>query len=159
MVGIVLIVIGIAGRLWSTLYIGGRKSALVVADGPYSITRNPLYVFSSVAAVGVGAQMGIDHRRHRLRCRLRRRLPHRHPARGKIPDCKSGAPYQAYLAKVPRFFPKLSLYDEGEPIGFRPSALMMTLLDGLVFLVAMPLFELIDAAQESGTLPVLFHLP
>ena len=58
MIGIVLIVIGIAGRLWSTLYIGGRKSASVVSDGPYSITRNPLYVFSAVAAVGVGAQMG-----------------------------------------------------------------------------------------------------
>ena len=58
MIGIVLIVIGIAGRLWSTLYIGGRKSATVVSDGPYSITRNPLYVFSSIAAIGVGAQMG-----------------------------------------------------------------------------------------------------
>ena len=58
MIGIVLIFVGIAGRLWSTLYIGGRKSVSVVTDGPYSITRNPLYVFSSIAAMGVGAQMG-----------------------------------------------------------------------------------------------------
>ena len=31
--------------------------------------------------------------------------------------------------------------------------------DGLVFLVAMPLFEIIDAAQLSGALPVLFRMP
>src|SRR5713226_3679090 len=58
MVGVLLIFLGIVGRLWATLYIGGRKSAEVVTGGPYSITRNPLYVFSTVAAAGVGAQIG-----------------------------------------------------------------------------------------------------
>src|ERR1041384_2965565 len=56
--GVMLIMIGIGGRLWSTLYIGGRKSAELVRTGPYSITRNPLYLFSSIAAAGAGAQMG-----------------------------------------------------------------------------------------------------
>jgi hypothetical protein len=72
---------------------------------------------------------------------------------------KLGAPYRAYLASVPRFFPKPSLYREGEAVGFKPRFLLVTLLDGLVFLVAMPVFELIDAAQLSGTLPVLFRIP
>jgi hypothetical protein len=36
--------------------------------------------------------------------------------------------------------------------------LLQTLLDGLIFLVAMPVFETIDTAQMSGSLPVLFHL-
>ncbi|TGS89835.1 isoprenylcysteine carboxylmethyltransferase family protein, partial [bacterium M00.F.Ca.ET.177.01.1.1] len=58
MFGVLLIFLGIVGRLWSTLYIGGRKSSEVVTGGPYSITRNPLYVFSTVAAAGVGAQIG-----------------------------------------------------------------------------------------------------
>jgi hypothetical protein len=35
----------------------------------------------------------------------------------------------------------------------------MTLLDGLVFLVAMPVFEFIDHAQVSGALPVLLRVP
>ncbi|WP_352440504.1 MULTISPECIES: isoprenylcysteine carboxylmethyltransferase family protein [unclassified Mesorhizobium] len=56
--GIALILIGIGGRLWSILYIGGRKSAEVVATGPYSVMRNPLYFFSTVAAVGIGTQTG-----------------------------------------------------------------------------------------------------
>lgn len=36
-----LIAIGI--RLWSTMYIGGKKSHGVISQGPYSICRNPLY--------------------------------------------------------------------------------------------------------------------
>lgn len=70
-----------------------------------------------------------------------------------------GAPYQAYLDKVPRFFPKLSLYQEGDTGSFKPRLLLTTLLDGLVFLVALPAFELIDGAQQSGMLPVWFTLP
>ena len=30
-------------RLWATLYAGGRKDKTLETDGPYSITRNPLY--------------------------------------------------------------------------------------------------------------------
>lgn len=159
MIGIVLIVVGIAGRLWSTLYIGGRKSKSVVTDGPYSITRNPLYLFSSIAAAGVGAQMGSVTAAlgigllcaaafHVVALREERFLTE-----------NLGAEYSAYVRRVPRFFPDLSLYREGEAFGFRPASLLVTLLDGLVFLLALPAFELIDAAQQSGTLPVLFHLP
>jgi len=53
----------------------------------------------------------------------------------------------------------LSLYDEGDTGSFRPKLLLGTLLDGLVFLAAMPFFESIDAMQQSGVLPVLFRLP
>jgi protein-S-isoprenylcysteine O-methyltransferase Ste14 len=159
MVGVVLIFLGIVGRLWSTLYIGGRKSEEVVTGGPYSITRNPLYVFSSLAAAGVGAQMGsilatigfaalCAAAFHVVILREERFL------RDVL-----GAPYLDYLARVPRFFPKLSLYREGDTGSFKPRLLLNTLLDGLVFLVAMPVFELIDTAQQSGTLPVLFRLP
>jgi len=159
MIGIVLIVIGIAGRLWSTLYIGGRKSEEVVADGPYSITRNPLYVFSSIAAIGVGAQMGSVTAAIGFGVACAAAFHIVILREEKFLSANLGPTYQAYLARVPRFFPKLSLYNEGPAIGFRPANLLVTLLDGLVFFVAMPLFELIDAAQLSGSLPVLFRLP
>ncbi len=159
MAGVVLIFLGIVGRLWATLYIGGRKSAEVVTGGPYSITRNPLYVFSTLAAAGVGAQMGsltatvgfallCAAAFHVVILREERFLKE-----------ALGGPYEAYLARVPRFVPDLSLYEEGDTGSFRPRLLRTTLLDGLVFLVAMPVFETIDAAQMAGTLPVLFRVP
>jgi protein-S-isoprenylcysteine O-methyltransferase Ste14 len=159
MIGIVLIVIGIAGRLWSTLYIGGRKSVSVVSDGPYSITRNPLYVFSSIAAMGVGAQMGSITAAvgFGVACAAAFHLVILREE--KYLSANLGVDYSAYMTEVPRFFPKLSLYREGETAGFKPSFLLVTLLDGLVFLVAMPFFEIIDAAQLSGALPVLFRMP
>jgi protein-S-isoprenylcysteine O-methyltransferase Ste14 len=159
MIGIVLIVIGIAGRLWSTLYIGGRKSVSVVSDGPYSITRNPLYVFSSIAAMGVGAQMGSITATvgFGVACAAAFHLVILREE--KYLSANLGADYSAYMAEVPRFFPKLSIYREGETAGFKPGFLLVTLLDGLIFLIAMPVFELIDSAQLSGTLPVLFRIP
>ncbi len=56
--GFFLISFCIVGRTWCALYIGGLKNVDLVGMGPYSITRNPLYVFSVIGAVGVGAQLG-----------------------------------------------------------------------------------------------------
>lgn len=159
MVGVVLIFLGIVGRLWSTLYIGGRKSSEVVTGGPYSITRNPLYVFSTLAAAGVGAQIGSITAMIGFAALCAGAFYIVILREEKFLKEVLGAPYQAYLAKVPRFFPKLSLYQEGDTGGFKPRLLRTTLLDGLVFLVALPAFELIDGAQQSGILPVLFRFP
>jgi len=159
MFGVLLIFLGIVGRLWSTLYIGGRKSEEVVTGGPYSITRNPLYVFSSLAAAGVGAQMGsfVAMIGFGLICAVAFHVVILREER--FLKAAMGAPYEAYLKRVPRFWPRLSLYQEGNTGSFRPRLLLNTLLDGLVFLVAMPFFESIDAAQLSGVLPVLFRIP
>ncbi|MBY0493878.1 MAG: isoprenylcysteine carboxylmethyltransferase family protein [Cyanobacteria bacterium] len=43
---------GAALRFWATLYIGGRKQAVVISDGPYSLCRHPLYVGSLLVAAG-----------------------------------------------------------------------------------------------------------
>ena len=159
MLGVLLIFLGIAGRLWSTLYIGGRKSEEVVTGGPYSITRNPLYVFSSMAAAGVGAQMGsiVAMVGFGLICAAAFHIVILREER--FLKEAMGAPYEAYLKRVPRFWPRLSLYEEGNTGSFKPKLLLNTLLDGLVFLVAMPFFEIIEAAQNSGWLTVLFRIP
>ena len=159
MAGVLLILLGVVGRLWSTLYIGGRKSAEVVSGGPYSVTRNPLYVFSAVAAAGVGAQMGsiLATVGFGLLCAAAFHIVIRREET--YLKATLGAPYEAYMARVPRFVPNLALYDEGDTGSFRPKLLLNTLLDGLVFLAAMPFFESIDAMQVSGVLPVLFRLP
>lgn len=159
MAGILMIFLGIVGRLWCTLYIGGRKSGEIVTGGPYSMTRNPLYVFSTLAAAGVGAQMGsiLATIGFALLCALafhvvilreEKHLGH-----------LFGPEYAAYVARVPRFVPNISLYEEGNTGSFKPKILLNTLLDGLVFLVALPVFELIDHAQVTGALPVLFRIP
>jgi len=43
-VGWLMFFSGLSLRFWSSWFIGGRKSKEVVCYGPYSLTRNPLYV-------------------------------------------------------------------------------------------------------------------
>lgn len=52
--GAVLLLVCALGRLWSSLYIVGYKNDRLITSGPYSLVRNPLYVFSFCGAVGMG---------------------------------------------------------------------------------------------------------
>jgi protein-S-isoprenylcysteine O-methyltransferase Ste14 len=158
MVGIILIVTGIGGRLWSTLYIGGRKSAEIVDTGPYSVMRNPLYFFSMVAAAGVGAQVGswMLAIAFAVLCWLAFLIVIRREEA--YLSSKMGPAYADYLVRVPRFFPNPRLYRDQKEVTFRPKLLRQTLLDGLVFFVSIPLFEFIEVGQKAGTIPVLLRL-
>ena len=42
---------GLGFRFWATLYVGGRKGSSVIAEGPYSVCRNPLYLGSFLLAI------------------------------------------------------------------------------------------------------------
>lgn len=49
-----LFVSGAAFRWWATLYVGGRKGHTLVSDGPYSVTRNPIYLGTGLLTMSVG---------------------------------------------------------------------------------------------------------
>jgi len=51
--GCFLVTLAILGRTWCALYIAGHKNTALVQDGPFSVFRNPSYIFSFVGLVGV----------------------------------------------------------------------------------------------------------
>ncbi|MCX5843375.1 MAG: isoprenylcysteine carboxylmethyltransferase family protein [Deltaproteobacteria bacterium] len=51
--GLFLITLCVFGRLWSSLYICGKKTTMIVKDGPYSVVRNPLYLCSYLGVLGI----------------------------------------------------------------------------------------------------------
>jgi protein-S-isoprenylcysteine O-methyltransferase Ste14 len=53
-----LAAIGMAGRMWCSVYIAGRKNVELVTTGPYSVCRHPLYFFSFVGALGIALASG-----------------------------------------------------------------------------------------------------
>jgi len=157
--GFILIAICVLGRTWSTHYIGGKKKTELVDVGPYSMCRNPLYVFTLIGAAGMGfttgaATYGIVFG---LVCFvifdqvIRREETF-------LADA-FGAPFQRYLATVPRWMPRLSLWADVDEIVVRPKLILITFRDACLLLLAFPYFEGIEYLQGAGILPVLAQLP
>lgn len=156
--GILCILIGIVGRTWCSMYIGGNKLNSLVIDGPYSVSRNPLYLFSAIAAFGVGAQLGslvfaslcaaatfaifsvvVNHEE--------RALAHRFPDE-----------FALYRARVPRFLPNICQWHDAEAILVRPSLVHRTFRDALLFLLAVPGVRALDSLRDAGLIEPLFRL-
>jgi protein-S-isoprenylcysteine O-methyltransferase Ste14 len=158
MIGSGLIGAAILGRLWCTLYIGGRKSDTVVRTGPYSIMRNPLYFFSAIGAIGVGAQSGsiIVALVFGLLCTLAFLIVIRREEQ--FLSGQFGADYQDYLSCVPRFFPNFRLFRDEALLSVLPKRLYVTLMDGLVFFAALPAFAGVEYLQKTGAVPVFLRL-
>jgi protein-S-isoprenylcysteine O-methyltransferase Ste14 len=156
--GRAMIFICIAGRTWCTLYIGGRKVSELVTAGPYSVSRNPLYVFSIVGAVGAAMQVGalsvglaagvlawVVH--FLVVIREERLLLVSH-----------GEAFRSYAAQVPRFLPRLSGWKDLDLLQVRPHQVVVTFLDACFFLSAIPLAASVAYLQGAGLIPVLLRL-
>lgn len=148
--GLWLLIAAIAGRAWCTLYIGGRKLAALVTTGPYSISRNPLYLFTFLGVLGVGMQTGAI-------------LPGLLLAVATIMVFRAvveqeerallglfGEDYARYCARVPRFGPSLATWQDSASLEINPQRLMRTVGDALLLLLAYPLMETIELLQQSG---------
>ena len=158
-IGQLLILAGILGRAWCTMHIGGQKFTELVTFGPFSVSRNPLYVFSLIASFGAGLQTGsvlfaiiatcgvwlvIDMTVRREETALRGRF---------------GETYDAYCARTPRYLPRLSSWRAENTIPVNMPLFYKTIVDGFLFFLIVPVAELIDWQQELGHLPVLLRLP
>jgi len=104
--GFILIVLAAFGRIWSSLYISGYKEDRVVAEGPYAIVRNPLYVFSFIGALGLG--MVTQHIAILTLIALAFLLYYPLVVQGeeRILEQKFGPIFLAYKQRVPRFLPR-----------------------------------------------------
>ena len=153
--GLLMIGVAIIGRAWCSLYIGGRKTHELVQDGPYALCRNPLYIFSFIGAFGVGAQTGsltlaVVFTAAAVGIFLPVILREEQFLAQAFPDS-----YPAYVRRTPRLMPDFRLWRPSEALMVHPGFFLRTLADGLPFLVAWPLFELIAHWQDSGLGPLL----
>ena len=158
-IGIGLIVVCIVGRTWCSLYIGGRKNAELVASGPYSITRNPLYVFSILGAAGVGAQFGSMTLAVVTGCVAWIVFLVVARQEEKYLLFFHGDSYRGYRVRVPRFFPRLSQWQNIDVLQVQPTLVVRTFIDACFFLAAIPLAEFCESMQNAGLIPVLFRVP
>ncbi len=157
--GLTLVGIATAGRLWCALYISGHKNRELVTEGPYSMTRNPLYFFSLLGFAGIGFATEtvtfaigsivffalvypsvIAHEEHYLRT-------------------KFGQSFVAYCARTPRFFPNLSLFREPQSYLVDPKVFRRAIGDVLWFVWLVGVIEVVEALHEYQIIKPLIRLP
>jgi protein-S-isoprenylcysteine O-methyltransferase Ste14 len=146
-------------RVWATLFAGGKKDRVLQTQGPYSITRNPLYLGSlflalavcgfaqsftlliGVAAVFVLYARGVIAAEERILLQL---FPEEYPA---------------YQRRTPRLFPRFRAFQSPGKVEVNLSALKLE-AKRLAGAALLPIgAELVELLRDASWWPHYFHLP
>lgn len=155
--GIFAVLIAVLGRFWSILYIGGRKNAMVMQDGPYSICRHPLYLFSTIGALGFGLMMGSLFMALLLGAVVFLILSLTATREEAYLRQTFGPRYDAYARRVPRMRPALREFHTPSQVTVDMGTLSRNAADALVFAGLIPLAELLKYLQAVHIIPTV-HL-
>lgn len=157
LVGVVLAAIGAMGRLWCSLYISGYKIHKLVSEGPYSISRNPLYFFTLIGVLGVGfTTLTVS-----IPAVVALGFAVYYPGVMKAEEVKLrrkyGEIYDSYAQTTPNFFPKLSLLHEPQEYLTHPIIFRKHIYSALWFIWVIGLLEIIKAVHRLVIIP--YRLP
>ena len=152
-VGLAAVIAAVLGRFWAILYIGGHKNNIVMQDGPYSVCRHPLYLFSTLGVLGLGLMLGslfLALAFGGLTLLILTMTARKEEAilRGRF-----GGSYDAYAVRVPMILPKPSLFQSPSTITVSVPHLRENLMDALVFLTFIPLAVLMEMVKEMNLFP------
>jgi protein-S-isoprenylcysteine O-methyltransferase Ste14 len=157
--GYFFLLVGLIIRIWCSLYIGSRKSKEIIAEGPYSICRNPLYIGSFSLAIGVGLCFenliililipAIIIPVHIIVARMEEAHL----------ESKFGEQYRMYKQKVPRFWPRFSNYYSRDMIEVNVRSIRRIAMDTVGVLLLPQIEDLLELLHEHGVIPVLLHFP
>lgn len=158
-VGWVLFLSGAALRFWATLYVGGRKGDALVTSGPYSITRNPLYLGSILITLSLACFLhsatllvamipaGVMYLWFTLQSEARR-LREKH-----------GSRYDEYCRRVPMLWPDWRLWQSDATLAVDLHCLHIEALRALRWLCVPLAAVIVMQLRTASWWPVWCHLP
>ncbi len=153
MIGLVFLVAATLGRIWCLIFVGGKKNDVLMTFGPYSVVRNPLYVFSFIGAVGLG--LTVENPLLALLLAVLFMAYYQYVVKKEERRLSTlfGPEYSEYLARTPRWFPNFSLYSEPETISVNTVYIRKGILGSMWFIWAYLLWELLELITSSGFWP------
>ena len=159
LLGWLLFMVGAGLRWWATLYIGGRKQTTIVAEGPYSICRNPLYV--GTFCMGFGVAFFLESVTFAVGFALAALfyLSVTVSAEEVMLREKFGPAFDEYCRRVPRFWPRLRLLRTPAKIQITTQGLWAELMRTRRWLWLPVLCEVAAYLRAESWWPRLLHLP
>ena len=147
--GMILIIACVLGRCWAMLYIGGNKNAKVMTMGPYSLCRNPMYLFSVIGVVGFGFMLqSLVYTVVLTSITVVILLQATRKEEAHLSD-KFKEEYLAYLNSVPRFMPRhFGAFQTASVVNVNVRSLRQCFWDAAFFILAIPALELLEWLQE-----------
>ena len=158
-IALVLVIVAAFGRLWTLSYISGHKTKDLVTRGPYSITRNPLYFFSLIGALGIGVASESIVILGSLLLAFSVYYPLVIRAEEEHLTHIHGVGFKDYCSTVPVFLPSFSLFHEPEEYLVNARLLRRAFFSVMWFPLAYILILSIAHLQEAGIMPVILSIP
>lgn len=156
MAGFVLLAVAAFGRLWCLMFIAGKKNNTLVTEGPYSVVRNPLYVFSFAGVVGFGLAVENPLLTAALVAFFAASYPVTVAQEEKHLSSLFGSAYTAYCTTTPRWIPDWRLYHEPKVLTVCPERIRHGIFDAMWFLWAFLLWQVLEAFRRIGFLHTWF---
>jgi protein-S-isoprenylcysteine O-methyltransferase Ste14 len=157
-IGMLFVAIASLGRLWCSLYVAGRKTNFLIIEGPYSISRNPLYFFSLIGAIGVGLASETILIPTIVAAAFAAYYPFVIRNEENKLQAKHGKRFEEYVTAVPRFFPRMSKFTEPQEYIVKPIIFRKHIFSALWFIWLIGILELVEELHEIGIIPVMFKI-
>lgn len=157
--GFALVAGAVLWRLWTTLFIAGRKEAGLVRDGPYAGCRHPLYLGSIAAALGIG----LTTRSVAMAMALPLVIGALAAVAARSEDAAlraaHGDAWRAYRAVTPAFLPGWRRMETPALVSVPPAIYRKAFLDAAAFLALWLAVLLLESLRAGGAWQPILRLP
>jgi protein-S-isoprenylcysteine O-methyltransferase Ste14 len=156
--GLFLITLCVFGRLWSSLYICGKKTTMIVKDGPYSVVRNPLYLCSYLGVLGISLATENLFLIVLLNAAFLFYYPFVIISEEKKLTELHGEPFTQYMQQTPRIIPNFFKLTQPETYEVHVRIFNNALSDAIWFYIAYIAIDFIKLAQSKGIISFVIDI-
>jgi len=143
-----MVAVATAGRLWCAIYILGNKSNVLCQDGPYSLCRNPLYLFSFMGGMGMVSacnHIGLIIGFLSISC-FYYFLVIKSEERRLLQIF--GREYESYCARTHRFMPDFRNYWSRKQMAINPQLILHAIIKNMWFFWLLCVMEIIKTIKR-----------
>ena len=158
LVGVLFVAVASMGRMWCSLYIAGYKTEVLITEGPYSMSRNPLYFFSFIGAIGVGFASKTILIPLVLCIVFMMYYPFVINSEENELQRLHAEKYEEYVRTTPKFFPKISHLKEPKKYTVNPIVFKTHLYSAVWFIWLVGILAFIEKLHELNVIPVFFKI-